>query len=60
VGALARRQAHSADFGGLSQEVEQSWLVSPEGQTAITDYTKGGQKRFHPESDLKPLNVLLA
>ena len=30
------------------------WLASPEGQTAIADYTKGGQKLFHPEADPKP------
>jgi tungstate transport system substrate-binding protein len=30
------------------------WLVSPEGQTAIASYTKGGQKLFHPEADPKP------
>jgi tungstate transport system substrate-binding protein len=30
------------------------WLASPEGQTAIANYTKGGQKLFHPEADPKP------
>jgi tungstate transport system substrate-binding protein len=30
------------------------WLASPEGQTAIASYTKGGQKLFHPETDPKP------
>ncbi len=30
------------------------WLASPEGQAAIAGYTKGGQKLFHPEADLKP------
>lgn len=30
------------------------WLASPEGQTAIASYTKGGQKLFHPEADPKP------
>ncbi len=29
------------------------WLASPEGQTAIDSYTKGGQKLFHPEADPK-------
>jgi len=30
------------------------WLISPEGQTAIADYTMNGQKLFHPEADSKP------
>ncbi len=30
------------------------WLASAEGQSAIADYTKGGQKLFHPEADPKP------
>lgn len=30
------------------------WLASPEGQTAIASYTKGGQKLFHPKADPKP------
>lgn len=30
------------------------WLESPEGQTAIANYTRDGQKLFHPESDPKP------
>jgi len=29
------------------------WLASPEGQSAIAGYTKGGQKLFHPETDPK-------
>jgi tungstate transport system substrate-binding protein len=31
-----------------------NWLASPEGQSAIAGYTKGGQKLFHPEADPKP------
>jgi tungstate transport system substrate-binding protein len=31
-----------------------SWLASPEGQTAIADYTIAGQRLFHPEADPKP------
>jgi tungstate transport system substrate-binding protein len=31
-----------------------SWLASPEGQTAIADYTIAGERLFHPESDQKP------
>jgi tungstate transport system substrate-binding protein len=30
------------------------WLASPEGQTAIANYTKGSQKLFHSEADPKP------
>jgi hypothetical protein len=30
------------------------WLASPEGQTAIANYTKGGRKLFHPQADPKP------
>jgi tungstate transport system substrate-binding protein len=30
------------------------WLASTEGQEAIANYTKGGQKLFHPEADPKP------
>jgi tungstate transport system substrate-binding protein len=30
------------------------WLASPEGQTEIARYTKGGQRLFHPEADAKP------
>jgi tungstate transport system substrate-binding protein len=31
-----------------------SWLVSPQGQAAIADYTISGQRLFHPETDPKP------
>jgi tungstate transport system substrate-binding protein len=30
------------------------WLASPEGQSAIASYTKGGEKLFHPVADPKP------
>jgi tungstate transport system substrate-binding protein len=30
------------------------WFASPEGQSAIASYTRGGQKLFHPEADRKP------
>ena len=30
------------------------WLGSSEGQGAIANYTKNGQKLFHPEADPKP------
>jgi tungstate transport system substrate-binding protein len=31
-----------------------AWLSSPEGQTAIGDYSIAGKRLFHPESDPKP------
>jgi tungstate transport system substrate-binding protein len=46
---LLHQQAKQAPAQHLA-----SWLASPEGQTAIANYTVNGQKLFHPEADPKP------
>lgn len=42
-------QVHQAEANRLAE-----WLASPEGQDAISGYTKGGERLFHPEADRKP------
>jgi tungstate transport system substrate-binding protein len=42
-------EAKQAPAGQLA-----TWLASPEGQTAIGDYTIAGKRLFHPEADSKP------
>jgi len=42
-------EAKQAPAGQLA-----AWLGSPEGQTAIGDYSIAGKRLFHPESDSKP------